>query len=157
MIGVQRAVARCAAAALAALLFAGHVHAADGARPAAAQATLPAAEWPAIKHVIETQLRALRAGDAAKAFSFAAPAIRAQFVTAENFLYQVRLGYDALLAARRTEFLGGAVIDGNVIQPVRLVGADDTVRVALYTMEKQDDGSWKITGCVLAPSTVQSA
>jgi hypothetical protein len=31
------------------------------------------------------------------------------------------------------------------------------VLVALYTMEKQDDGSWKITGCVLAPSTVRAA
>jgi hypothetical protein len=152
-----RALARLAAAALAALLVAGPAQAGQGAARAAAQAALPAAEWPAIKQVIETQLRALRAGDAAKAFSFAAPAIRTQFGTAENFLYQVRLGYAALLAARRTEFLVGAVIDGNVVQPVRLIAPDDTVRVALYTLEKQGDGSWKITGCVLAPSTVQSA
>jgi hypothetical protein len=39
---------------------------------------------------------------------------------------------------------------------VRLVARDDSVQVALYTMEKQRDGAWKITGCVLAPSTVQS-
>jgi hypothetical protein len=151
-----RALARLVAAAFAALLFGGHAQAADGARPAAAQA-FPAAEWPAIKQVIDTQLRALRAGDAAKAFSFAAPAIRKQFGTADNFLRQVRLGYGALLAARRTEFLVGAVIDGNVIQPLRLVAADDTVQVALYTLERQPDGAWKITSCVLAPSTVQSA
>ena len=150
------ALARLVAAAFAALLFGGHAQAADGARPAAAQA-FPAAEWPAIKQVIDTQLRALRAGDAAKAFSFAAPAIRKQFGTADNFLRQVRLGYGALLAARRTEFLVGAVIDGNVIQPLRLVAADDTVQVALYTLERQPDGAWKITSCVLAPSTVQSA
>jgi hypothetical protein len=149
--------AQIAAAALAAMLVAGHAQAAEKARSAGAQAALPAAEWPAIKQVIDTQLRALRSGDAVKAFSFAAPAIREQFGTAENFLYQVRLGYAALLVARRTEFLVGTVIDGNVIQPVRLIGADDTVRVALYTLEKQGDGSWKITGCVLAPSTVQSA
>ena len=44
-----------------------------------------------------------------------------------------------------------------MIQPLRLVAPDNTVLVALYTMEKQKDGRWKIAGCVLAPSTVQAA
>ena len=69
----------------------------------------------------------------------------------------VRDGYGALIAARYTEFLEGAVIDGSVIQPLRLIAPDNSVRVALYTMEKQTDGRWKIAGCVLAPSTVQAA
>jgi hypothetical protein len=70
---------------------------------------------------------------------------------------QPRTAYGALIAARYTEFLEGAVIDGNVIQPLRLIAPDNTVQVALYTMEKQKDGRWKISGCVLAPSTVQAA
>jgi hypothetical protein len=69
----------------------------------------------------------------------------------------VRDGYAALLVARYAEFLEGAVIDGAVIQPLRLVGPDNSVLVALYTMEKQRDGRWRISGCVLAPSTVQAA
>lgn len=28
------------------------------------------------------------------------------------------------------------------------------VLVALYPMEKQKDGTWRIAGCVIAPSTV---
>ncbi len=118
---------------------------------------LAAAEWKAIKRVIGEQRAALVAGDANKAFSYAAPGIRAQFGTAENFLAMVKTAYDALIAARYTEFLEGAVIEGVVIQPLRLIAPDNTVQVALYTMERQKNGGWKIAGCVLAPSTVQAA
>ena len=127
------------------------------AAPAEAEAILPDADWKAIKSIISDQLAALQAGDSGKAFAHAAPGIRQQFETAQNFLTMVRAAYGALITARYTEFLEGAVIDGRVIQPLRLVGADNTVRVALYTMEKQPDGGWKIAGCVLAPSTVQAA
>jgi hypothetical protein len=128
------------------------------ARAAAdAEATLPDAEWTAIKAIIAEQLAALKAGDATKAFAYASPGIRQQFGAAANFLTMVRTAYGALIAARYTEFLEGALIDGSVIQPLRLVAPDNSVRVALYTMQKQPDGRWKISGCVLAPSTVQAA
>ena len=48
------------------------------------------------------------------------------------------------------------VIDGAVIQPLRLVTADGETVVALYTMQKQPDKEWRISGCELAPSTLQS-
>jgi hypothetical protein len=115
------------------------------------------AEWKAIKKVIGDQRNALVAGEAAKAYGHAAPGIRAQFGTPEIFLAMVQTAYGPLISARYTEFLEGAVIDGEVIQPLRLVAPDNTVQVALYTMEKQKDGRWKISGCVLAPSTVQAA
>jgi hypothetical protein len=121
------------------------------------EAKLAAAEWKAIKRVIGEQRAAFIAGDAHKAFSYAAPGIRAQFGSAENFLAMVRTAYEALIAARYTEFLEGAVIEGVVIQPLRIIASDNTVQVALYTMEKQKNGGWKIAGCVLAPSTVQAA
>jgi Domain of unknown function (DUF4864) len=127
------------------------------AAPLPGEPTLPAAQWKAIQRVVTDQLRALKAGNAAKAFSFASPGIRAQFGTPDNFIAMVRSSYDALLVARYTEFLEGAVVDGRVIQPLRLFAPDNTVLVALYTMEKQKDGRWKIAGCVLAPSTVQAA
>src|SRR5262245_39951588 len=118
---------------------------------------LAAAEWSAIRRAIADQRKALKAGDARKAFSYASPGIRAQFRTAESFFAMVRDGYGALLEARYAEFLEGAVIEGAVIQPLRLVAPDNSVLVALYTMEKQKDGRWRIAGCVLAPSTVQAA
>jgi hypothetical protein len=117
---------------------------------------LRAADWTAIKKVIAEQRSALKAGDAAKAFSYASPGIRNQFGDAANFIDMVRTQYAALLTARYTEFLEGAVIDGTVIQPLRLIDSDNTVRVALYIMERQDNGAWRISGCQIAPSTVQA-
>ena len=127
------------------------------ALPPPAVTALRAAEWKAIEAVIREQLAALKVGDGAKAFAHAAPAIRRQFGTPERFLAMVRSAYGALTAARYTEFLEGAVVEGNVIQPLRIVAPDNTVQVALYTMQKQPDGHWKIAGCLLAPSAVQAA
>jgi len=122
----------------------------------AAQAALAPAEWLAIRRAIGDQLAALRSGDASRAFAFASPAIREQFGDAPAFLQMVQGSYGALLAARYTEFLDGAVIDGHTIQPLRLVMNDDTVLVALYEMQRDDGGVWRIAGCVIAPSTVRS-
>jgi hypothetical protein len=68
----------------------------------------------------------------------------------------VRESYAALLDARYTEYLDGAVVDDTTIQPLRLVMNDDTVLVALYQMRKGDDGRWRVAGCVIAPSTLRS-
>jgi len=122
-----------------------------------AMATLPEADWTAIKALISEQLAALKAGDGTKAFGYASPGIRQQFGSGGAFLEMVRTSYGALLAARYTEFLDGAVIDGRVIQPLRVIAPDNTVVVALYTMERQPGGGWKIAGCILAPSTVKAA
>src|SRR5262249_15042200 len=107
------------------------------------------AEWQAIRKVISDQLAALRAGDANRAFGYASPGIRAQFGDAATFIAMVREAYSALLLARYTEFLDGAVIDRLVVQPLRLV--------ALYTVERPPGRGWRITGCQIAPSTVQAA
>jgi hypothetical protein len=123
---------------------------------AADGAALSRDDWRAIQRAIGDQLDALRAGDAERAFGFAADGIRAQVGDAAAFMAMVRAGYEALLVARYTEFLEGAVIDGLVIQPLRLVAPDNTVRVALYTMQR-DGTTWRIAGCTIAPSTVRAA
>ena len=119
--------------------------------------TLPDDDWKAIKAMIAEQLAALKAGDGSKAFTYASPGIRQQFGNAGTFLDMVRTSYGALISARYTEFLEGAVIGGRVVQPLRLIGADNSVLVALYTMEREPAGGWKIGGCILAPSTVKAA
>jgi hypothetical protein len=123
----------------------------------AAEPKLSAADWKAIRKVITSQRAALVAGDKNKAFSYATPALRAQFGDADTFMAMVQLGYTVLLTARYTEFLDGAVVEGLVVQPLRLIDADNSVRLALYTMEWQADGKWRISGCRVGPSTVQAA
>jgi len=132
---------------------------AEDAQPApfdAAHAALAPAEWTAIQRTIADQLAALREGDAGRAFSFASPGIRERFGDAATFLRMVRDSYTALLDARYTQFLEGAVIDGRTIQPLRLVMRDETVLVALYEMQRDEGAGWRIAGCVIAPSTVRS-
>ncbi|MEP7328784.1 MAG: DUF4864 domain-containing protein [Betaproteobacteria bacterium] len=126
------------------------------AAPLPGATTLAPAEWKAIEQTIDQQRAALKSGDGAKALAFATAAIRNQFGTPDNFLRMVRGSYGAILTARATNYLEGAVIEGAVIQPLRLILPDNTVLVALYQMEMQKDGRWKIAGCVLAPSTVQA-
>jgi hypothetical protein len=122
----------------------------------AAETKLAKADWQTIRKVISQQLAALRAGNGDRAFSYASPGIQAQFGSARTFMAMVRGAYSPLLVARYTEFLEGAVIDGVVIQPLRLIAPDNTVLVALYTLEKQSKGGWRISGCRIAPSTVQA-
>jgi Domain of unknown function (DUF4864) len=129
----------------------------DTSAALAATPEMRASDWKSIKQVISAQRTALIAGDGDKAFGYATPPLRAQFGDADTFMAMVHLGYPALLTARYTEFLEGAVIDGLIIQPLRLIGADNSVRVALYTMEKQKNGAWRISGCRIGPSTVQAA
>ena len=119
-------------------------------------AALPATEWTAIKEVIGGQLQALKAGDGTKALTYSVPGMRRQFRTPEGFMRMVREGYGALLTARDSTFLEGAVVDGVTLQPLQLVLPDNSVVVALYRMERQKDGAWRIAGCVIAPSKVQS-
>jgi hypothetical protein len=123
---------------------------------AATEAALAPADWTAIQTAISDQLAALRSGDASRAFAFASDGIRAQFNDAPTFLRMVQASYAALLAARYTQFLEGAVIDGRTIQPLRHIQGDDTVLVALNEMQRDERGTWRIAACVLAPSTVRS-
>jgi hypothetical protein len=118
--------------------------------------TLPAQDWREIRSAVEAQRAALVAGDAQRAYGYAARGIREQFGDADTFMTMVRAAYGALIDARDAELLDGAVIDGQVIQPLRLVLPDNTVLVALYSMVRERGGAWRINGCVLAPSTLKA-
>ena len=122
-----------------------------------AQVSPSPSDWTEIKRVIAAQRDALVSGDGERAFSFAAPSIRNHFGDVTTFMRMVQQGYRPLLDARYVEFLDGAVIAGDVVQPLRLVLPDGTVMVAIYGVQRQTDGGWRITACVIAPSTVRSA
>ena len=146
---------RAATILIIALVLAAGVPTASAATPPG-HAALRSAEWNSIQLVIDDQLKALRAGDGAKAMSYAAPGLRQRFGTPERFMRMVREGFRPLLDARSSAFLDGAVVDGITIQPLQLVLPDSSVVVALYRMEKQRDGVWRVAGCVIAPSKALS-
>jgi hypothetical protein len=109
-----------------------------------------------IRAVIEAQLAAFAADDAAKAYSFASPAIQRMFGTPEDFLMMVRTAYPVVYRPSSVLFRPLQAVDGELIQVVQMSDADGRVWLALYKMQKQADGSWRIDGCLLRQAETSS-
>jgi hypothetical protein len=111
----------------------------------------PASEADAasFRQIISGQIAAFNADDGAKAWSYAAPSIKQIFPTPDIFMSMVKNGYQPVY--RQQSFTFGEITeaDGRTIQHVTIVDASGKVWTALYTMQKQPDGTWKISGCVL--------
>jgi len=102
-----------------------------------------------VREVVEAQLDAFRAGDVERAYSYAAPSIQRRFPL-EAFDAMVARGYEPVYRSKSATF-GRMVDQGSLAaQEVFLTGPDGTDWVALYTLERQPDGSWRITGCTLS-------
>lgn len=105
----------------------------------------------AFRAVISAQVEAFRRDDWAAAFAFASPGIRARFGSVDGFRSMVMGAYQAVARPRVFEYEAATVVDGRPAQPVFVVGPDGTAHRALYFMEQQPDGTWRIGGCVLLP------
>jgi len=106
----------------------------------------------AIRSVIESQMAAFLKDDAVQAFSFANPMIQRMFGSPERFMSMVREGYAPVYRPSDVTFGALELVEGQWIQAVSVVGPDGQPALALYTMEKQADGSWLIAGCSLTRS-----
>ena len=114
-----------------------------GAAPACA------ADVTAAQGVIRAQEQAFARDDAAAAYSHAAPAIREIFPAPDIFMSMVQNGYAPVYRHKSFEF-GESRSEGNWIsQHVHIIDANGEAWEALYTLEQQADGSYKITGCSL--------
>lgn len=102
-----------------------------------------------IQSVIGAQLAAFRAGDAEKAFSYAAPAIQEKFGTPSRFFSMVRKYYPAVYSSQTAEFVKLTEIGGVWIQGVIISDERGEAWLAQYPMELQSDGQWLINGCVV--------
>lgn len=114
--------------------------------PASAQTREEAA---AFRDVISAQVSAFKQDAWEQAFSFASPGIRTMFGSIERFRSMVMGGYQAVARPQVFEFEEATMIDGRPTQPVYVVGLDGVAKRALYFMERQPDGAWKIDGVVL--------
>jgi len=130
------------------LLSAGSAGAADVA---------PGVDDPgAIRTVISRQLDAFRRDDGVAAFAFASPTIQRLFGTPEAFMDMVRRSYRPVYRPRDVRFEELLVHDGQLVQRVVLVGPEQEVVIALYEMQRQPDGKWRINGCFLLPAGEQA-
>lgn len=125
-------------------------------------ATLPAAALDepdrlAVRSAIERQLEAFRRDDAAAAYDLASPSIQGMFPTKDIFLEMVRRGYPPVYRPRSFEFGPTRDDDGLFEQAVRIQDGDGVEWDAVYSMERQPDGTWRISGCRLVKRPGDSA
>jgi hypothetical protein len=117
---------------------------------AGAAPQVSAADAKAVRAVIEAQLAAFAADDAEKAFSYAAPGIRAMFVTAERFLAMVREGYPVVYRPSSVSFVKPEWLENKLLQRVQMTDGAGVAWIVVYEMERQADKSWRIAACVAA-------
>ncbi|MEL6138606.1 MAG: DUF4864 domain-containing protein [Cyanobacteria bacterium J06626_23] len=105
----------------------------------------------AIRTAIAQQIKAFQVNDADSAFDLAAPDIRALFRTPTAFMRMVRESYQPVYRPRSVVFEDITQLEGSPAQQVMLMDADGHLVRAIYVMERQPSGVWKIAGCYLLP------
>jgi hypothetical protein len=112
--------------------------------------TLSDGDKAAFRDVITGQIEAFRAENGSRAYSYAAPMIRQIFPNPDLFMNMVRQGYQPVYRPESFKFgEAGFSASGRPIQRVTVVGPDGLTYEAIYTMERQPDGSWLINGCAI--------
>lgn len=145
-------------------------------RPSMASAAVPlplsAADEKAVRSVIQAQLAAFASGDAATAFTFAAPNIRAAMNSdADAFMAMVKKSYPVIYSPAAVVFLKPerqSVLPGGaetVIQRVQMQDANGDAWLAVYGLERaakpgnkaDKAGNWRINGCMLTQNKGRTA
>jgi len=119
----------------------------QGLSGAALAAPFTDADAKAVRQVVEAQLAALAVDDAVKAFSYAAPNVREAVGSAEGFLAMVQRGYPVVYRPATVAFLKANGKNDDVIQRVQMVDAEGESWLAIYSLQRQKDRTWRITGC----------
>ena len=107
---------------------------------------IAAADRDAIRSIIAGQIAAFRADDGAAAYGYASPTIRSYFPTPDQFMGMVRNGYMPVYRPRSVTFGAIESSPAGPVQKVFVTGPDGRNWVAIYTLQRQPDGSWKING-----------
>lgn len=104
-----------------------------------------------MQQIIADQIAAFRADDGTAAYGHASPTIRQIFPTADIFMSMVREGYPQVYRPQKYKFgkMGTSPVDGSPTQHVIIVGPDGNTYEAVYTLQQQPNGSWKINGCTI--------
>jgi len=102
----------------------------------------------AIRKVISEQIDAFAHDDGPRAFSLATAGIRGQFGTPEVFMDMVRSQYAVVYRPKSVQFQAPEIVDGQVVQPVRMTDSDGQAWLAIYPMLREG-GSWRTNGCLL--------
>lgn len=110
---------------------------------------LSAADEKTVRGVVQAQLAAFARDDAERAFSYAAPNVREAAGNASGFLAMVRKSYPVVYRPASVAFLKPEGKDDDVIQRVQMLDSDGESWLAVYSLQRQKNRTWRITGCAV--------
>jgi hypothetical protein len=102
--------------------------------------------------IVERQFDAFQRDDADAAYALASPTIKEMFVDADHFMAMVRDRYAPVYRHRSVEFGAFEESGDEASLQATLVDNDNVVWTALYSLRRQENGDWLISGCVLVKS-----
>ncbi len=110
------------------------------------------------QQTIQNQIEAFKAGDDAKAYSFAAPRVKQFFPEVMTFMEMVKRGYQPVYNPQNYNFGRSKELgDGQLVQELLVTGPDGKPWTAIYTMIKMPNGDWLINGVQIVPGDDSSA
>src|SRR5215470_12850465 len=115
---------------------------------AASAAEVSKEDAAAIRKVISEQIDAFARDDGPRAFSLATAGIQAQFRTPDIFMEMVRSQYAVVYRPKSVQFQAPEIVEGEVVQPVRMTDAAGQAWLAIYPMQREG-GVWRTNGCLL--------
>jgi hypothetical protein len=118
--------------------------------------TLTGPDVQLVQAVVSAQLKAFSNEDAEAAFAAATPEVRKSIGDPSRFLDLVRGNYPMVYHPAGFAFLAPQVEHDQVLQAVALRDADDKTWIALFTLERQPDHSWRIGACIVAENDWRS-
>lgn len=108
-----------------------------------------------VQAAVQSQLQALAADDAPKAFALADPALRTRFGNAQEFLDTVREQYPMVLKPANVLFLKPES-DGTIaLQKVRITDAEGSNWLVTYLLNRKGNDRWLISACLVEPDGLQ--
>ncbi|HEY1862663.1 MAG TPA: DUF4864 domain-containing protein [Roseiarcus sp.] len=117
-------------------------------------AVAPAEELTAARSraIVERQFDAFERDDGEAAYALAAPTIKEMFGDAAHFMAMVRDHYAPVYRHRSVEFGAFKESGDQASLAATLVDNDNVVWTALYSLSRDANGDWLISGCVLVKS-----
>jgi hypothetical protein len=108
------------------------------------------------RHVIEDQIRAFLNNDADAAYAFAAPGIKARYPDKDAFFAMVKKSYEPVYHPDNYAFGRSKSVDNGatILHELLITGRGGKNWRAVYKMERQPDGSYRIGGVVIAPDMI---
>ncbi|MDQ9171671.1 DUF4864 domain-containing protein [Oxalobacteraceae bacterium R-40] len=103
----------------------------------------------AVTQVVRSQLNAFAEDDAETAFKLSTASTRQLIGTPDGLLSVIKHKFTPIYRHRKAMFSEPEIINRSALQIVHLTDADNLVWIAIYQVEQEADGIWRVDGCQL--------